>query len=64
MLPMFSVVPYFNSACFNENPSMRAVAKIKFKFKFLKKSFSFSFCLMDNIFYIYYRDQNLRARTL
>ena len=28
MLPMFSVVPYFNSACFNENPSMRAVAKI------------------------------------
>ena len=26
MLPMFSVVPYFNSACFNENPSMRAVA--------------------------------------
>ena len=28
MLPMFSVVPYFNSARFNENPSMRLVAKI------------------------------------
>ena len=28
MLPMFSVIPYLNSASFKENPSMRAVATV------------------------------------
>ena len=41
MLPMFSVVPYFNSACFNKNPSMRAVAKI-LPARGREKSFNFS----------------------